>query len=419
MGDAQAEGAQTDAQESASMRSAWSPQGNNMAAMRQHQQQVVYSSMTPGTSLVEETQALSLRVLTSVVGSPFYVAPEVMQARGYDGPKADVWSLGVILYAMLAGNLPFGQELTTCKRFRHFCKWIRELTAQGVRRFDDPALEYPAWLFPAKFSTQSKGLIVSMLHPDPACRISVSDAMSHPMCAAGIEELTLAAEAAARASQMQNGAVLSAVAPAMASPVGAAACVVPLAIVPTAVPVTPVGPAAGGLSAMLSPKGRTPPTQDSAVLIAEASRERRVSDPMSPHHPMYLDTHQAPQQHAQVHPASHQIPSYAQASTAADNDNDVVMQEDEESDVEMDTEAEEDEDGAMFTMEEEIQATTSKPVPRSADKSGRSKHNDVPAAIDSVVGALQSTPFRSIPSSSGEPARTCTRFPTFPSRTSM
>ena len=65
------------------------------------------------TSLPDESL---LRVLKSVVGSPFYVAPEVLQARGYDGPKADVWSLGVILYAMLAGNLPFEQELSSCKR---------------------------------------------------------------------------------------------------------------------------------------------------------------------------------------------------------------------------------------------------------------------------------------------------------------
>ncbi|RYH29316.1 hypothetical protein EON65_08895 [archaeon] len=139
-----------------------------------------YTQASPASSLPEESP---LRVLKSVVGSPFYVAPEVLQASGYDGPKADVWSMGVILYAMLAGNLPFGHELATCKRFRQFGKWVRESTMAGVRFWDDATVDYPVWLFPARFTPASKGLIVAMLHPDPACRITVGEAMKHPLCA--------------------------------------------------------------------------------------------------------------------------------------------------------------------------------------------------------------------------------------------
>jgi len=145
-------------------------------------QQVMHTSLTPVAPPAFLEDYSPLRMLKSVVGSPFYVAPEVLQARGYDGPRADIWSLGVILYAMLAGNLPFGQELGSCKRFRHFCKWVREQQERNERFWEEVGLEYPPWLFPAKFSVLAKGLIVSMLHPDPASRINIAEAMKHPLC---------------------------------------------------------------------------------------------------------------------------------------------------------------------------------------------------------------------------------------------
>ena len=50
--------------------------------------------------------------LVTACGSPCYAAPELIKGLEYNGPKADIWSSGVVLYCLVCGHLPFEDQNT-------------------------------------------------------------------------------------------------------------------------------------------------------------------------------------------------------------------------------------------------------------------------------------------------------------------
>jgi serine/threonine protein kinase len=98
-------------------------------------------------------------LLHTTCGTPNYVAPEVIADQGYDGKKADVWSIGVILYVLLAGFLPF-DEGTIMALF------------SKIQKAD---FTYPTW-----FSPEVRALLDQVLVADPKVRISLTQLKDHP-----------------------------------------------------------------------------------------------------------------------------------------------------------------------------------------------------------------------------------------------
>ncbi|KAG5312296.1 MELK kinase, partial [Acromyrmex insinuator] len=92
-------------------------------------------------------------------GSPTYAAPELIMGKKYLGSEVDIWSMGVLLYALLCGFLPFDDN-----NLENLYKKI--LSGK---------YEEPYWL-----SNNSKILIKSMLQIDPAKRITIHELCRHP-----------------------------------------------------------------------------------------------------------------------------------------------------------------------------------------------------------------------------------------------
>ncbi|KAJ6365045.1 hypothetical protein OIU76_029927 [Salix suchowensis] len=100
----------------------------------------------------------------STVGTPAYIAPEVLLKKEYDGKIADVWSCGVTLYVMLVGAYPF-EDPAEPKNFR---KTIHRILNVQYSILDC-----------VHISPECRHLISRIFVADPAKRITILEIRNH------------------------------------------------------------------------------------------------------------------------------------------------------------------------------------------------------------------------------------------------
>ena len=98
-------------------------------------------------------------MLKTACGSPHYAAPEVIAGTPYNGSASDIWSCGIILFALLAGRLPFDDDdLATL------------LEKVKIAKFE----------IPSHIDRQARQLILRMLEKDVHKRITMPEILVHP-----------------------------------------------------------------------------------------------------------------------------------------------------------------------------------------------------------------------------------------------
>ncbi|GAA5812905.1 hypothetical protein MFLAVUS_006366 [Mucor flavus] len=136
-----------------------------------HENGIVHRDLKPENVLVDKSGKIRLcdfgfgkifepnKLLDTYCGSPFYAAPEMVTSTPYRGPPVDMWSCGVILYAMLTGQLPF------------HCDTMPELFIK---------INLAHYTEPSELSDPALHLIKSLLCRNPKRRITAEGVLNHP-----------------------------------------------------------------------------------------------------------------------------------------------------------------------------------------------------------------------------------------------
>ncbi|KAK7397462.1 hypothetical protein VNO78_18634 [Psophocarpus tetragonolobus] len=132
-----------------------------------HSRGVYHRDLKPENMLLDSNSVLKVsdfglstysqkegELLRTACGTPNYVAPEVLNDRGYVGSTSDIWSCGVILFVLMAGYLPFDEP-------SHMTLY---------RKIGRAQFSCPSW-----FTPQAKALLKRILHPNPLTRIKIHE----------------------------------------------------------------------------------------------------------------------------------------------------------------------------------------------------------------------------------------------------
>ena len=136
-----------------------------------HSEKVIHRDMKPQNVLVSSNGTIKLcdfgfaralssytTVLTSIKGTPLYMAPELVQELPYDG-RVDLWSLGVICYELFVGQPPF---------YTNSLMTLVQLIIQKPVHFPD------------SMSSTFRSFLKGLLQKDPSYRLGWPDLLSHP-----------------------------------------------------------------------------------------------------------------------------------------------------------------------------------------------------------------------------------------------
>ncbi|XP_053617097.1 5'-AMP-activated protein kinase catalytic subunit alpha-2 [Plodia interpunctella] len=135
-----------------------------------HRHMIVHRDLKPENLLLDHNMHVKIadfglsnmmmdgEFLRTSCGSPNYAAPEVISGKLYAGPEVDVWSCGVILYALLCGTLPFDDE--------HVPTLFRKIKS-GI---------FP---IPEYLNKSVVSLLCTMLQVDPMKRATIEDVKKH------------------------------------------------------------------------------------------------------------------------------------------------------------------------------------------------------------------------------------------------